>query len=56
MFRQSGAIAAVSITTAVVGRSSDPGIAEAHVFLVFAALLVLASPLIFLVPEHKGNW
>jgi EmrB/QacA subfamily drug resistance transporter len=56
MFRQSGAIAAVSITTAVVERSADPGIAEAHVFLVFGALLIAALPLIFLVPEHKGNW
>jgi EmrB/QacA subfamily drug resistance transporter len=56
MFRQSGAIIAVSVTTAVIARSSDPGIAEAHVFLVFAALLVATLPLVFLVPEHRGNW
>jgi EmrB/QacA subfamily drug resistance transporter len=56
MFRQSGAIAAVSVTTAVIARSADPGIAQAHVFLVFAGLLVATLPLVFLVPDHRGNW
>jgi MFS family permease len=56
MFRQSGAIAAVSVTTAVIARSSDAGLAQAHVFLVFAGILLLTVPLIFLVPDHKGNW
>jgi EmrB/QacA subfamily drug resistance transporter len=56
MFRQSGAITAVSVTTAVIARSADPGVAQAHVFLVFAALLVLLLPLVRLVPEHHGNW
>ena len=56
MFRQSGAIAAVSVTTAVIARSTDPGIAQAHVFLVFAGLLLAALPLVFLVPDHRGNW
>jgi EmrB/QacA subfamily drug resistance transporter len=56
MFRQSGAITAVSITAAIVARSADPGLAQAHVFLVFAATLVAALPLVFLVPEHRGRW
>ncbi|HVV18645.1 MAG TPA: MFS transporter [Pseudonocardiaceae bacterium] len=56
MFRQSGAIIAVSVTTAIIARSSDSGIAQAHVFLVFAVLLVLMLPLVFLVPDHRGNW
>jgi MFS family permease len=56
MFRQSGAIAAVSVTTAVIARSTDRGIAQAHVFLVFAGLLLAALPLVFLVPDHRGNW
>jgi EmrB/QacA subfamily drug resistance transporter len=56
MFRQAGAITAVSITAAVVARSADPGIAQAHVFLVFAAILILALPLVLLVPEHRGRW
>jgi MFS family permease len=56
MFRQSGAIAAVSVTTVVLARSADPGPAQAHIFLVFAVLLVACLPLMFLVPEHKGTW
>jgi EmrB/QacA subfamily drug resistance transporter len=56
MFRQSGSIAAVSVTTAVIARSADPGTAQAYVFIVFAALLLLCLPLVFLVPEHKGSW
>lgn len=56
MFRQSGAITAVSITAAVLARSAHPGLAQAHVFEVFAGLLILALPLIPLVPEHRGRW
>ena len=56
MFRQSGAITAVSVTTAVIARSARPGIEQAHVFLVFAAILVLMLPLVRLVPEHHGSW
>jgi EmrB/QacA subfamily drug resistance transporter len=56
MFRQSGAITAVSVTTAVIARSSHPGIEQAHVFLVFAAILLLMLPLVRLVPEHRGSW
>jgi MFS family permease len=56
MFRQSGAITAVSITTALVARSSQPGLVEAHVFFAFAILLIAILPLIALVPDHHGNW
>ena len=58
MFRQSGAITAVSVTTAVIARSSGPqaGVMQAHVFLVFAAILLLMVPLVRLVPEHRGSW
>jgi EmrB/QacA subfamily drug resistance transporter len=56
MFRQSGAIIAVSVTTAIVARADNPGIAEAHVFTVFGILLLCLLPLVFLVPEHKGRW
>jgi EmrB/QacA subfamily drug resistance transporter len=58
MFRQSGAITAVSVTTAVIARSTtaQAGIMQAHVFLVFAAILVLMLPLVRFVPEHRGNW
>jgi len=56
MFRQSGSITAVSVTTAIMARSDHPGLVQAHVFLVFAVLLVLLLPLIRLVPEHHGTW
>jgi EmrB/QacA subfamily drug resistance transporter len=56
MFRQAGAISAVSVTAAIVARSSDPGIAQARVFLVFAAILIGAVGLVAFVPEHRGRW
>ena len=45
-----------SITASVVARSANPGIAQAHVFIVFAAVLIASLPLVFLVPEHRGRW
>jgi EmrB/QacA subfamily drug resistance transporter len=56
MFRQAGAITAVSVTTAVIARSAHPGIVQAHVFIIFGALLLLMLPLVKLVPDHHGNW
>jgi MFS family permease len=56
MFRQSGSIIAVSVTTAIIARSADPGPAQAHVFLVFVILLLAMLPLVMLVPDHHGTW
>ena len=56
MFRQAGAITAVSVTSAILARSADPGLAQAHVFLIFAAIMIGILPLILLVPEHRGRW
>jgi EmrB/QacA subfamily drug resistance transporter len=56
MFRQAGAIIAVSVSTAIIARSSHPGLVQSHVFIVFAVLLVALLPLIKLVPDHHGNW
>jgi EmrB/QacA subfamily drug resistance transporter len=56
MFRQAGAISAVSVTTALVARSGQPGLVESRVFLAFAVLLVVILPLTYLVPDHHGNW
>ncbi len=56
MFRQTGAITAVSITTAIVARSATPGLTQAHVFLVFAIIVIATIPLILRVPEHRGRW
>jgi len=43
------------VTTAVIARSPSPGATESHVFLVFAAILVLTLPLVRLLPEHHGS-
>jgi MFS family permease len=56
MFRQSGGITGISIVTAIIARSSNPGVAQAHVFVVLAVFLVCLIPLVFLVPEHHGSW
>lgn len=56
MFRQTGAIIAISISTAIIQRSSDPGLAQAHLFLVYAVIMVAVLPLLFLVPDHRGSW
>jgi len=59
MFRQSGAITAVSVTTALIARSGSPAagaLVQSHVFLGFAAILLLLLPLVRLVPEHRGSW
>jgi EmrB/QacA subfamily drug resistance transporter len=56
MFRQAGAITAVSVVTAILARSAHPGITEAYSFLVFAVILLSLVPLVRLVPEHKGGW
>jgi EmrB/QacA subfamily drug resistance transporter len=56
MFRNGGSILSVSIATALVARSGDPGSTLAVLFVVFAGLLVLSIPLILFVPEHKGSW
>jgi EmrB/QacA subfamily drug resistance transporter len=56
MFRQSGAIVAVSVSTAVLARSADAGATHTHIFLVFAIMLVLVTPLVYFVPDQKGKW
>jgi EmrB/QacA subfamily drug resistance transporter len=56
MFRQSGSIIAVSVTTAVIARSSHPGLVQADVFMVFVVLLLVTVALVRLVPDHHGGW
>ena len=51
MFRQSGGIIAVSVTTAILSHAATPGIAQAHSFIVFAAVLVLIVPFAFMVQD-----
>jgi MFS family permease len=56
MFRQAGGITGISVITTILARSSDPGLAQAHVFVIMGIVLVLLTPLVFLVPEHHGSW
>jgi MFS family permease len=56
MFRQSGAIVSISITTALLSVSAQPGITQAYVFVVFAVILLAAVPLILSMPDHRGSW
>jgi EmrB/QacA subfamily drug resistance transporter len=56
MFRQSGGIVAVSITTTLLAHAGNGGLAQAHSFVVFAAVLLLIIPFTLLVPDHRGSW
>jgi len=51
-----GTIVTISIDTAVLASSRDPGRTQAWLFAVGGALLVAALPLISRVPEHRGSW
>ena len=51
-----GTIVTISIDTAILASSHDPGHTQAWLFVVAAALLVAALPLISRVPEHRGSW
>jgi len=55
-FRQSGGILYVSIATALLARSSNPAITQAHIFVVQAVVVVAMIGLVFLVPDHHGSW
>jgi hypothetical protein len=57
MFNSTGVIFSVAIATAILNRSSHPGIAQAHILWVAAGVLVLVMlPLVFRVPESRGHW
>jgi hypothetical protein len=57
MFINLGVIFSVSVTTAILNRSSTPGITQSHVFWAAAAVVFLIMvPLVLRVPEHKGGW
>ena len=56
MSRQIGSIVAISVTTAILAGSQDPGAVQAWIYVASALLLVVALPLISRVPEHRGAW
>jgi EmrB/QacA subfamily drug resistance transporter len=51
-----GTIVTISIDTAILASSHDPGRIQAWLFAAVAALYVAALPLIARVPEHRGSW
>ncbi|HEY1625312.1 MAG TPA: MFS transporter [Streptosporangiaceae bacterium] len=57
MFVYMGIIFSVSTVTAILNRSDNPGMAQAHLLWGAAGvLLFIMVPLVFRVPEHKGSW
>lgn len=56
MFMQIGTITIVTVATAILASSRNPGIMQAWIFVVTALLLVVCLPLIARVPEHRGSW
>jgi EmrB/QacA subfamily drug resistance transporter len=56
MLRQSGGILYLSVVTALLSRSSDPGETQAIAFVAQAGILLVMTALVFRVPEHKGSW
>lgn len=56
MFAQAGSIMAISVTTAIMARSTDPGVGLGHIFAVFAVILLASLPLVSRIPEHRGSW
>jgi EmrB/QacA subfamily drug resistance transporter len=53
---QVGLIAAIAAMTAIISLANDAGLAQAHAYLVCAALMLLAMPVVSRVTEHRGSW
>lgn len=56
MSLQIGSMTAISIATAALAGSDDPGGTQAWVYIMATLLLVAALPLIARIPEHHGSW
>lgn len=57
MFLYIGIVFSVSVVSAILNRSQDPGLAQAHIYwFVVGLIFVVVLPLVMLVPEHKGKW
>lgn len=56
MFRQTGAILSVSLTTAVTSTSTDPGHTNAVAFGVLAGVTLVALLIAARIPNHRGRW
>ncbi|HXM54577.1 MAG TPA: MFS transporter [Candidatus Dormibacteraeota bacterium] len=55
MFRQTGGIIAITLTTLTIGSGLNQATALGRVFAVFAALTILMVPALLGVPERRGN-
>lgn len=53
---QIGSIVSVSVVTAILAASGNPGLAQAWIYAVIAALLFGSLALVAHVPEHRGAW
>ncbi|MGH7074021.1 MAG: MFS transporter [Stellaceae bacterium] len=51
-----GQIITISIATAIIASSGNPGHVQAWVYAMGTVLLLAALPLITRVPEHRGSW
>ena len=51
-----GTIITISIVTAILASSDDPGRTQAWLFALAGVVLVAALPLVARVPEHRGSW
>lgn len=56
MLRQAGGIVTVSVVTAIVASSTHAGRVLGDSFVVLGLILVLMSPLVLWVPNHRGRW
>jgi EmrB/QacA subfamily drug resistance transporter len=56
LFRQAGAIVAVSVVTAVTSVAPDPATANAAAFLALAATMGVAVALAVRIPNQRGRW
>jgi EmrB/QacA subfamily drug resistance transporter len=57
MFKQIGAIFAISIVTTLTARSANPGLTLSHCLLIFAGIVVVVVlPLAAMVPDRSDRW
>lgn len=56
MCMQIGRIATISIATAIIASTQDPGHTQAWIYFAAAIVLVCVMPAIIRVPEHRGSW
>jgi MFS family permease len=56
MSLQIGSMTAISIATAALAGSDNPGGTQAWVYVMAALLLIAVLPLIARIPEHHGSW